>query len=186
MGIGNSQEWFGQRKRKRSSSPRAGLLGKRNYRRGNFRRRRSPSPTIQPSLPDFTLPVSYQPLYGSYPGNRPFPTYIPLQPMSSPFLPISYNNYPVPSNMPPQYMMMQPQRMAPPMPVPYMGLPPPMSTPYGQQAQMQPVYNNIGVPASMPGGTGFYPPSYPSAPARLITDWTGGGQISPGFLGPPI
>jgi len=188
MGIGNSREPYGQRPRRRSRSPRFGNLGGKNNRRGYFRRRRS-SPTTETVLPAATIPISYQPLYGSYYANRQLPVYMPFQPISSPFLPLSYNNYSAPSNIPPQYMMMPQQRVAPSMPTPYMS--PPISMPYVQQPQMQPAYNNIGgvpapVPAGMPIGTGVYPPSYPSAPVRLITDWTGGGKISPGFLGPPI
>ncbi len=193
MGIGNSREPYGQRPRRRSRSrsrsPIFGILGGKNKRRGSFRRRRHNS-TTEPVLPSATRPISYQSLYGSYYANRQFPVYPQVQPISSPFLPISYNNYSAPSNIPPQYMMMlQQQRVAPFMPTPY--TPPPISMPYVQQPPMQPAYNNIGgvpapVPTGMPIGTGIYPPPYSSAPARLITDWTGGGKISPGFLGPPI
>jgi hypothetical protein len=70
--------------------------------------------------------------------------------------------------------------MSPNIPSPY------VSNPYVQQAQVQPVYNNIGYPNSIPGGNAYYPLLYPSTPGRLVTDWTGGGKISPGFLGPPI
>jgi hypothetical protein len=42
------------------------------------------------------------------------------------------------------------------------------------------------MPAIMTGAGGVFPPPYPSVPTRLLTDWTGGGKISPGFLGPPI
>jgi hypothetical protein len=90
---------------------------------------------------------------------------------------MAYNNYSAPAQVPPQYMMMMPPNVPSSYP----------STPYAQQAPIQPVYNNIGYPGSIPGGNAYYPQMYPSAaPARLITDWTGGGKISPGFLGPPI
>jgi hypothetical protein len=50
--------------------------------------------------------------------------------------------------------------------------------------------NHMAVPRTMPaimtGAGGVFPPPYPSVPTRLLTDWTGGGKISPGFLGPPI
>ncbi len=186
MGIGNSRQRYGQRPRKRSLSPR------RRYSRRNYLRRRS-SQITETIFPSVTLPISYQPLYGSYYGNGQFPIYAPLQPIP-PVLPI---NYSAPLQVPPQYMMAQPQRVAQPMSAPYMApLPPPphsspMSMPYVQQPQIQPAYNNIGgIPASMPVNIpvaiGPYPASYPSPPGRLITDWTAGGQISPGFLGPPI
>lgn len=177
MGIGNSREQFGQR-----SSPPGSGRWKRNYRRGYYRRRRPSLTTTQSILPIVTRPLSNQPLYGSYYVNRPVPSYAPLQPIPSPYLPISYNNYSAPSNIPPQYMRMLP---LPRVAAPYMSSPP-MSMPYVQQPPIQPIYNNMGIPASMPGGAGYYPFSYPSAPMRLITDWTGGGKISPGFLGPPI
>jgi hypothetical protein len=174
MGIANSREWFKQRLRKQSPSPRSGRGG-RNQKRRYFRRRQ-PTLTTLPIIPTITQPLSYQPLY----AGGLIPAYGRVQPMPSPYLPISYNNYPVPSQVPPQYMMMMApsQQVAP---SPY------ISPPYVQQAQIQPAaYNNIGYPGSIPGGNVYYPLSYPSAPTRLITDWTGGGKISPGFLGPPI
>lgn len=192
MGIANSREPYGLRPRRGSPSPGRGIFGGRNNRRGQVRRRRS-SVTTQAILPFGTVPISHQNLYGPYYGNRQGPIYSPFNPMSSPYLPISYNNYSAPQYIPPQYMMPQQQRIAPYMSPPALPPPPPpsMPTPYVQQPQIQPIYNNIGgypVPASMGAlvGTGLYPPSYPSAPVRILTDWTAGGQISPGFLGPPI
>ncbi len=164
MGIGNSREWRGQRPRRRSPPSRAGQYQKRRY----FRRRQ-PTPTTVPTI---TQSLSYQPLF----AGGLFPSYGRIQPISSPYLPIAYNNYSIPAQVPPQYMMM----MSPNIPSPY------VSNPYVQQAQVQPVYNNIGYPNSIPGGNAYYPLLYPSTPGRLVTDWTGGGKISPGFLGPPI
>ena len=176
MGIGNSRAWFGLQRKRQPPPPPVYARGGRHRKRGFFRLR-TPSVTTIPISSTVTQPVSYQPLY-SY--NYPFrvaPAYGRLQPMPSPYLPIAYNNYPAP----PQYMMMQsppPPQVAPVAPPPYMS--PPISTPY--VPQVQPIYNNPGYPGAIPAGSLYYP----SAPARLITDWTGGGKISPGFLGPPL
>jgi hypothetical protein len=188
MGIGHSRERYGQRREEPGSiNPR-----ERKYKRGVFRRRRH-IPTISTTSLTVTQPSLFRFSHGAYGSPLPVSAYPAIQPILPPFLPISYNHYPAPSYMSPQYMMPLP-KVAPSMPAPFIASPP-ISMPYMQPAQIQPVpfqpsYNNIGVPASMPmgmsGGPGFYPSSYPPAPARLITDWTGGGQISPGFLGPPI
>jgi hypothetical protein len=175
MGIGNSQEWSGQQQKRRPSPYGYGNQSGKKKKRGFFRRRK-PALTTQPG--------TSRPLYGPCPSGPRY-AYSPVQPIPSPF---SYNNYAAPSYMPSQHMMMmmQPQRVPPFMgPPPSMGMP--MTPPYVQQPPLQPAYNyNIGASAPMPGGTRFYPSSYPSAPMRLMTDWTGGGKISPGFLGPPI
>ncbi|CAF3354638.1 unnamed protein product [Rotaria sp. Silwood2] len=189
MGVGSSQE-------SQSSSRHSSTSGRRLRR--FFFRRNKPIPTTQLSSPGITQPTSYQHFYGTRPSSRPIPIYPPLEQPSPSFLPISYNNFQFPSYIPPQPMMMPPPpppRVAPfmspsymiPAPPPFL---PPMSTPYMQQPQVQPIYNNMVAPVSMPvgnsGGALLNPPSYPGAPSRLITDWTGGGAISPGFLGPPI
>ncbi|CAF3677432.1 unnamed protein product [Rotaria sp. Silwood1] len=193
MGIGNS----------RTSSGHGSSSGRR---RGCFFRRNKPSPTTQINSFGTAQPVSYQRMYGVRPNTRPIPIYPPLDQPSPSFLPLSYNHYHVSSYVPPQPMMIPPRVAAPIMPPSYMvpaplpprlppppPLPPPIppvSIPYVQQPQLQPIYNNIPAPVSMPmgisGGAVLNPPSYPGAPPRLITDWTGGGAISPGFLGPPI
>ncbi|CAF0832168.1 unnamed protein product [Adineta ricciae] len=117
----------------------------------------------------------------------------------------------MPQYMPQQSPMMMPQespqsqamRMAQQMPAsiysPYASTPYSIgasySTPYApqpvpQQPQVAPMYNNIG--ASVPAAVGLSGPVGPfSSPNRLVgpnlgTDWTGGGKISPGFLGPPL
>jgi hypothetical protein len=127
------------------------------------------------------------------------------QPMFPPYMSSPYSAGVPP---PPPYIRQQPppppyiQQQPPPQMQPYynnVGAYAPMSTPYAQpQPQIQPAYNNVGVsaPISMPY---IQPPSAPIAPsvpspvrqygttsARVITDWTRGGVISPGFLGPPI
>lgn len=109
------------------------------------------------------------------------------------FQPLYYNNYSPPSYMPVQPMMMMPPRPPPPsQPMPqfmYPSSPPtgmPMPPPYVPQSVYSPVAPPAAAPTNSYGGTGYYSSSYPSAPGRLLTDWTGGGVISPGFLGPPI
>ena len=67
----------------------------------------------------------------------------------------------------------------------------PMSPPYVPQPTPVPFnYNNMGssapVPMSMPSSATPYPSARPMTVGKLSTDWTGGGKISPGFLGPPI
>ena len=175
MGIGKSREWYGQQQEKPSSTTGYGTTGVKKRRRGFFQRRRLFSTTV-PITPTNTPSCPYGRSYGSQPAFTPMAVYSPMQ---SPYLPVPYNANSAPSYIPPRPMMMlPPQRVAP-----YMA---PMSSPYAQPAPMQPVYNNMQPPGPMPGAAAFYPPSYPPAPARFITDWTGGGKISPGFLGPPI
>ncbi|CAF0794992.1 unnamed protein product [Adineta steineri] len=197
MGLGNSRKWYVHQSEKPSSFARHSGPGGEKHRPSIFRRRRSIT-TAPAAIPTMVQPMARRALYGSYSAMRPMPqmsqmpqTYTPMQQMSPSYMPIRYNNYASPSYIQPQPMMMQQQRAAPAMPQSYMALPSPsMSTPYMQQPQIQPAYNNAQaqapLPASMSGGTGSYPLSYPSQPGRLITDWTGGGKISPGFLGPPI
>ncbi|CAF0743872.1 unnamed protein product [Adineta ricciae] len=197
MGIGSSRKWSLHHGEKPSFGAQRSPSEEKH--RGSFFRRRRSIPTASTTLPTMVQPISRRALYGSYSGMRPIaPAYSPMQPMSPSFLPMRYNNYSSPSYAQPQPMMMQAQRAAPAMPASYMALPSPsMSTPYIQPAQVpiqqapvQPAYSTVPVqpqiPGSMSGGTGSYPLSYPSQPGRLLTDWTGGGKISPGFLGPPI
>jgi hypothetical protein len=126
------------------------------------------------------------------------PMVIPQQvPQSQPIL------MPQPMMMPqqvPQFQpMAMPQQVSPSVFSPYISSPystgVPFSTPYSQQQpQVGPVYNNPGVSARLPTGmigqstpySSPYPPPYQGANVQLSTDWTGGGKISPGFLGPPI
>lgn len=164
--------------------------GRRRQRRGFFRSR---LPTTTLSLVPLVSHHHLRRTQNS--SNFGFgPTY-PYAPMPM-FSPMQYNSYLPYGYMSPQPMFMpQPQRIAPAMPGQYVtpSLPPstgmPMSSPYvpqqqpmQMQMQMQPTYSNYAVPAPVPAGGNMYP----SAPARLMTDWTGGGIISPGFLGPPI
>ncbi|CAF1135121.1 unnamed protein product [Rotaria sp. Silwood1] len=95
----------------------------------------------------------------------------------------------------PQPMMM-PQQIAPSISSPYVYSPYPMSmpmppTPYPQQQpQAQPIINNIGIspPISPVMANPIMPSPVPfqGRTVNAFTDWTGGGKISPGFLGPPI
>jgi hypothetical protein len=75
-----------------------------------------------------------------------------------------------------------------------------MSSPYStgvpmsyvqQQPQAAPYYGDVNyysapVSTGISGPVGPYSSPYQAANAKLSTDWTGGGKISPGFLGPPI
>ncbi|CAF1074465.1 unnamed protein product [Rotaria magnacalcarata] len=198
MGIANSRELHGNRQRRSSPCFESSNQGENRYRRYFFRRR-MPSTTISPTLPNVAQSNSNQFLYGARSGMSSIPVYAPLPPLSSRLPPMSYNNFPVASYMPQQPMMVLPQRVAPMMSTPYMNpvspSSPPMPTLYMPQAQaqaqaQQPFFNNMVRPAFMPmtvpGGALFSPPLNSVAPMRLLTDWTGGGQISPGFLGPPI
>ncbi|CAF0932338.1 unnamed protein product [Adineta ricciae] len=138
----------------------------------------------------------------------------PYPMMPAPSRPVTMQRYApmmMQQYMPQQQPMMIPQespqsqamRMAQQMPAsiysPYASTPYSIgasySTPYApqpvpQQPQVAPMYNNIG--ASVPAAVGLSGPIGPfSAPNRPIgpnlgTDWTGGGKISPGFLGPPL
>lgn len=52
---------------------------------------------------------------------------------------------------------------------------------YGARPALGPVVNNPFLP-----GINYFQQPNQFGGGRLVTDWTGGGQISPGFLGPPI
>lgn len=58
------------------------------------------------------------------------------------------------------------------------------------QTPYQAIYNPVGRSPFTATGIGnpvqVGPSYYPGGNANLFTDWTGGGQISPGFLGPPL
>ncbi|CAF3350171.1 unnamed protein product [Rotaria socialis] len=194
MGIANSRELHGNRQGRPSPYFGSSNQGENRYRRYFFRRR-MPNTTISPTLPNVAQSNSNQFLYGTRPGMSPMPVYAPLPPLPSRLPPMSYNNFPVASYMPQQPMMVLPQRVAPMMSTPYMNpvspSSPPISTLYMPHAQaQQPFFNNMvrpaSVPMTVPAGVLFSPPLNSVAPMRLLTDWTGGGQISPGFLGPPI
>ena len=140
-------------------------------------------------------PASLPPRYHR---NIPF-AYLPAQqPIIVP--PRAYPPMFVPQQIPVPPAMIIPQRVGPPPPMmmPQSAGPPPMfmmpqqvsAPPMGQSpwtGYVPPLYNNV--PASTPGQagmTGMPARSYPAATRNLFTDWTGGGIISPGFLGPPI
>lgn len=130
--------------------------GGKHRRRGHIRVRK-PTTTTLPLAATITQPF--------YTFNYPLaviPGYGRVRPMPSPYLPMSYNNYPIPS----PYLMMRPPQLS-----------------YTPQMPIQPVYNNPGFASPAPVGNAYYPSGLP---ARLLTDWTGGGKISPGFLGPPL
>ena len=163
--------------------------GRRRQRRSFFRAR-LPTTTNLSLVPLVSHHHLRRTLNSSNFGFGPTYSYAPM-PMYSP---MQYNSYLPNGYMSPQSMLMPPpQRIAPAMPGQYAmpSLPPSagmqMLSPYlpqqqPMQMQIPPAYNNYAAPAPVPAGRNLYP----SAPARLMTDWTGGGIISPGFLGPPI
>lgn len=125
-------------------------------RRSSFSRRLPTAETIET-----TVHVPSAPHHGMV-----VPSY-PLFPPMIPAAPVRYNNYlpaPTPYIAQPPMMYMVPAPPRAGAPAPYPMLPP---TP-----QVAPMPGPVGVYSALPG--------------RLLTDWTGGGKISPGFLGPPI
>ena len=194
MGIGKSQQ------RSQCLQQKPSLKSEYDNRNGkahesSFSERQRLISTVSSTFPAHTRLLSHQPLYGSRPLTDPIPAYVPFLQIASPFLQLPYNNFPVSLCTPHQSMMFLPQ-IPPAMATPYIASPvsplpsSPMSMPQEQQIQGPHMYNNIGISnwASMgvSGATGFYPPSGLTEPARFVTDWTLGGRISPGFLGPPI
>ncbi|CAF1120313.1 unnamed protein product [Rotaria magnacalcarata] len=142
-------------------------------------------------------PFSFSQLYNNYhmyPFNN-YSSYPYVSSRQSFMMPQQVPQY-SPVMIPPQVLvppasMMLPQ-VAPQLVPPYISSPYTMGTSYlpQQPPQFQPIYNNIGV--SAPISTGMTNPiqlnhsSFRGVPQNLFTDWTGGGQNSPGFLGPPI
>lgn len=152
-----------------------------------------------PPLPVYASPAQPQPYSGYMPmyyNNYPTPPYLsPRQPMM------------MPQQLAQPVMMPQQVPYSQPMPTSRQ-IPPSIYSPYGHsfsppaystgaaysgayaQAHVHPIYNNA-VPPSY-ASPGFANPNFPSSAAfqlstgQLSTDWTRGGKISPGFLGPPI
>ena len=183
MGTGNSRAPAEQRARRAPASVANTVLVRKKRRRAFFSPRLSTVIT-QAVVPAVTQAGSRRPVRSRSPQATSTVIFGRAQPQFQPFY---YNNYSPPSYMPPQpMMMMSPPRLPPPQAMPqymYPSSPPtgmPMSTPY----MPQPVYSPVAPPATAPAS--YYSSSYPTAPGRLLTDWTGGGVISPGFLGPPI
>jgi len=136
---------------------------------------------FQPMVIPQQVPQS-QPMMIPQPAMMPQPAVMP-QPMM------------IPQQVPQSQPMAMPQQVSPAVFSPYILSPystgVPFSAPYvQQQPQVRPVYNNVGVSAQVPTGmTGQNIPysfPYQAANVQFTTDWTGGGKISPGFLGPPI
>jgi len=150
----------------------------------------APPPSIYPGY----MPISYN-NYAIPPYALPNQPYmIPLQQMQPMAMPQSQPMM-MPQFVPQSQPMIIPQQVAAPMFSPYVSSPystgMPMSMPYAQQQpQMRPYFNNVNysVPVStgMTGPIGPYSSPYQAENVKLSTDWTGGGKISPGFLGPPI
>lgn len=149
----------------------------RRFLRGNL------STTIsETTCSDVTSSESYPILPGHHSPIGQSPIYSPMPVISG----NSYNNYPIVSYVPPSPMMMVQPRISPMIPPSS----PSMPISYMQQLRVPPMYNIMSTPiyASAPviGGNALDPLKYPLPSYRLVTDWTGGGKISPGFLGPPI
>lgn len=151
--------------------------------------------------------VQPAPIYPSLPQPQAYSGYMPMynnnyrQPVMAPQVQVPLYQ---PGMMPQQVPISQPMpmsRQVPPSMYPPYSYPPsaaavyPTSVPYSVpnvQPQAQPPYNNV---VSSPSFSPVANPSTPNIPAssfypitsgQLSTDWTGGGKISPGFLGPPI
>lgn len=153
------------------------------------------APVSQPQAYSGYMPV-YQINYPNAPNTYPRqPAMVPQQMPQSVIAPSPVPLY-QPGMMPQQVPMSQPMSRQVPLSMfpPYMypsaaayptGVP--YSAPYAQ-----PAFNNVvSSPSYSPGG-GIASPnfaasnSYNLTSGQLSTDWTGGGKISPGFLGPPI
>lgn len=172
----------------------------RHHRHHHHHHRRRLPPLAYARIP---APVSAYPglmpmLYNNYPISpymMPLQRYQPLaMPQSSPVI-IPPPSFGMPQGIFRSSPMAMPQQGSSPMFSAYPSAPystgVPLSTPYVQQPTPVPFnYNNIGV--SGPVSTGMVSPAPPYLSAyqmtggKLNTDWTGGGKISPGFLGPPI
>ncbi len=152
----------------------------------------------QPPLPySIMVPPQPRPITVAQFSNMMMPQQIPQSVMMQQYMQQPHN-----AMMPQQILQSQPYRMPqqlqPSMYTPYVSSPYAMSTPYPasyaqqqqQQPQVQPMYNNIGVsapgPAIISAPSGPYSSANRPAGPNLGTDWTGGGKISPGFLGPPL
>jgi hypothetical protein len=122
------------------------------------------------------------------------PVNYPFAPSALPLVQPPYSNYPTvlmhPTVSPPDPIA---SGAYPPMPFSTLAFPPSMAYPRPMAAATpaapwsQPAFNNA--PMMAPTRTGLTAvPSMPfsAGPRNLPTDWTGGGVISPGFLGPPL
>ncbi|CAF3581975.1 unnamed protein product [Rotaria sordida] len=155
-------------------------------------------PSVQP-IPSMIIPPprQFQPIIPPPRQVQPIiPPPRPVQPIVPPQQVPQFQPIILPQQVPEIPPMMMPQQIIPPMSPPYLSPPysmamPASSTPYvQQQLQAQPIINNMGV--SPPISAGITNPVVPNVlsnqgrPINFFTDWTGGGKISPGFLGPPI
>ena len=158
-----------------------------------------PYPYMQRPIP------AYGPVPQAYPGYMPMNynnysnvpnVYYPQQPPPPPPPPPPQIPVYQPNAIPQQVPVAQPMPMT--RQVPYTTYSPyaypspsppayptgtPYSTPYVQPQVAQPVY-----PTGGSFGSSSFTSSgpYRQTSGQLSTDWTGGGKISPGFLGPPI
>ena len=131
--------------------------------------------------PFFVPPRAYQPMM--------MPQQIPVPPaMIIPQPAVRPQPMMMPQSIVPPQMYMMPQQT--PAQAPIFSSPTRMAQPAwaGYAPPVQSFYNNIpaSIPAQVSMPAGSYRSPYSVATRNLFTDWTGGGIISPGFLGPPI
>jgi hypothetical protein len=216
MGVGHSQEPDELISRRRSPVAQQGIPSRSNRRRAFFRKvRTTPTThTVVPTRHQSThrrrygehrmhahIPVSRQPQGIMPPFYNPHIGYGRLPEQQPMMMPVQSMAGYQPMMMPPPAMLSQPMMMMPQQIALSMGQsqwtrylqqqstlpPPPSSIP----PPMQPVYSYIPLPSPIqPGSTAIpmrpYRAYYSTANRNLTTDWTGGGMISPGFLGPPL
>ena len=163
MGLGLSRS-------RHVETPRRPMPSASHPRRSLLLPRRAGTTELFETAPDF--PIVPMPSYPSFNAMTGVP-------------PMRYNNY-FPSG--PFYPSPQPMMMTLPGPgqMPFLG---PragaLMQPFAMSSPSPNVVPNYVSPAApVVGPPGIPPP--PSFPGRLMTDWTAGGKISPGFLGPPI
>lgn len=127
-------------------------------------------PGMIPQPNPMMMPQQVPPMFPPY-GPSPYPMSVPPYMQQSPQMQPYYNNARAFGPVSSPYMQPRPQT------VPILnniGVVAPVSTPY-----FQPQAPSVAVPTNIPN-------PMPTGPSRVITDWTRGGVISPGFLGPPI
>ena len=150
------------------------------------RMRHHPHPSRPPMiLPPISIPLPMQPRMSPAsafpPLYNPYSPYSVYQPAMGPYPSMIPRSIPVATaapqagvaaSVPPIVVPLEPSLAAPQI------FYPPASGWTGA-GQVLPNYN---IPASMPVQTAVLP----RISRNLYTDWTGGGVISPGFLGPPL
>lgn len=213
MGIGNSHRRDRPKLKKGYPSNYHGHHGGGAGRQRGLLRKMKLDPTTQNIVPVKRHPP-WRYSYGSNMWRTPMPAYSIPQSVLPMSMPMAYNNnyaaaYPYAPRSQPM-MGPSPQPAIPiiaPPPVPQYGPMvmsqlPPMSAPYSTGLALSPSYiqqapsarpaynNNMEYSTPMPTGSGDPMASYGTPTMAktgyFLTDWTGGGKLSPGFLGPPL